>query len=164
MYKTHGYILGLFLCFITVLSAAAQEQKTFKESLADLKKAFHPAKAFILPFRDSTNEDLQAFLFAVQTTKGVNGAELKIKNGKAVITVNTKTSMVSVWDNLEKEYRNRYTVTDRTPDGFILADSYQTNATANQGTQSTSQKQNNPPPTTSSQKQNNSHATKPKHR
>ena len=34
--------------------------------------------------------------------------------------------MVTIWDNLEKEFRNRYTVTERTPQGFILADSYQT--------------------------------------
>ena len=95
--------------------------------MADLKKSFNPDKAFILPFSDSTNEDLQAFLYSVQGTKGVTGAELKMKGGKAVITVHTKNSMVTIWEKLEKEFRNRYTVTERTPQGFILADSYQTN-------------------------------------
>lgn len=106
-------------------TVAAQTQKTLKETLGDLKKSFHPDKAFILPFSDSTNEDLQAFLFSVQQTKGVNNAALKMKEGKAVITVDTKNSMVTVWNSLEKEFRNRYTVTDRTPFGFVLADSYQ---------------------------------------
>ena len=104
----------------------AQQQKTFKESMADLKKSFHPDKAFILPFRDSTNEDLQAFLFSVKETKGVNNAILKMEGQKAVITVDTKGSMVSVWNNMEKEIHNRYKVVDRTPDGLILTDSYQT--------------------------------------
>jgi len=104
----------------------AQGQKTFKESMADLKRSFHPDKAFILPFSDSTNEDLRAFLFSVKETKGVNNATLKMEGQKAVITVDTKGSMVSVWNNMEKEIHNRYKVVDRTPDGLILTDSYQT--------------------------------------
>lgn len=167
MRKSFIHLLVLFLLFIAFRPVAAQEQKTFKESLADLKKAFHPDKAFVLPFSDSTNEDLQAFLFAVQSTKGVKAAELKMKNGKAVIAVDTKNSMVNIWDNLDKEYRNRYTVTDRTPEGFILADSYQKDAGTNQSnTQATSssQKQNitATQSTIAKQKQDNSHSTKPK--
>src|SRR5207342_629680 len=107
--------------------AAAQEEKSLKESFGDLKKSFHPDKAFIMPFSDTTNEDLQAFLFSVRGTEGVKGADLKMEKGKAVITVDTKTSMVTMWNHLEKEFKNRYTVTDRTPKGFVLADSYQTN-------------------------------------
>ena len=129
----HKYINPLFVFVIFVYqlffqpALAQTEQKSLKESMADLKKSFNPDKAFILPFSDSTNEDLQAFLFSVQGTKGVTGAELKMKGGKAVITVHTKNSMVTIWEKLEKEFRNRYTVTERTPQGFILADSYQTN-------------------------------------
>jgi hypothetical protein len=94
--------------------------------MADLRKAFHPDKAFVLPFIDSTNEDLQAFLYSVKDTKGVKGAVLMIENKKAVITVDTKGNLISVWNNLPKEFRNRYTVAERTPQGFILIDSYQT--------------------------------------
>jgi len=110
------------------LSASAQQQKSLKESFADLKKSFHPDKSFILPFSDSTNEDLQAFLFAVKDTKGVRGATLKMENKKAVILVDAKGSMVTLWNNLPKEMRTRYTVEERTPDGFVLSDSYQTAA------------------------------------
>ena len=121
---------ALFIAFVlaTLLTtpSMAQEQKSLKESMADLKKSFHPDKAFILPFSDSTNEDLQAFLYTVKDTKGVKGAILTMKDKKAVITVDTKGSMVSVWNNLPKEMHNRYTVTERKPEGFILADSYQT--------------------------------------
>jgi|GEM_PF-3577167 len=104
----------------------AQKQPTLKQSLADLKKALHPDKAFIMPFRDTTNDDLKAFLYSVQGTKGVSGASLSLKGGKAVITVTTGNSLTSVWNNMEAEIHNRYKVTDRTPDGFVIADSYQT--------------------------------------
>lgn len=102
------------------------QQPTLKQSVADLKKAFHPDKAFIMPFKDTTNDDLKAFLFSVQSTKGVTGATLALKDGKAVITVNTKNSLLNIWNNMEAEIHNRYTITDRTADGFIIADSYQT--------------------------------------
>ena len=123
------FAITVSICIILVQPAMAQgqqNQKSFKESMADLKKSFHPDKAFVLPFSDSTNEDLQAFLFSVKDTKGVKGAVLTMQNKKAVITVDTKGSMVSVWNNLPKEFRNRYTVAERTPQGFILTDSYQT--------------------------------------
>jgi len=122
------YILLLFfllLCTGIAQLATAQAPKTFKESLADLKKAFHPDKSFILPFSDSTNEDLQAFLFAVRDTKGVRGATLKMENKKAVIMVDAKQSMLTLWNDLPKELRTRYTVEERTPQGFVLSDSYQ---------------------------------------
>jgi hypothetical protein len=119
------FVLCLLSCKLMAQPATAQTQKPLKETMADLKKSFHPDKAFILPFTDSANEDLQAFLFSVQETKGVKAAALKMKGQKAVITVDTKSSMVAVWDNLPKEMRNRYAVTERTPDGFILSDSYQ---------------------------------------
>ena len=123
------FVLLLFACqAITHRVIAQTEEKTFKEQMADLKKSFHPDKAFILPFNDSANEDLQAFLFEVKGTKGVNGAQLSMKNQKAIITVNTKQSMVSVWNNLPKEMRTRYTVSERTSNGFTLTDSYQNTA------------------------------------
>jgi len=118
----------ILLIFLPAQFLLAQGQKSLKESMADLKKAFHPDKAFILPFSDSTNEDLQAFLYSVRTTKGVDAANLKMKGKKAVITVDTKNSMVTVWNNLEKELRNRYKVADRTQEGLILTDSYQSAA------------------------------------
>ena len=140
------FLLILFTCQSFVQPARAPaEQKSLKESMADLKKSFHPDKAFIMPFSDTTNEDLQAFLFSVQGTEGVKGADLKMENGKAVITVDTKTSMVTMWNHLEKEFKNRYTVTDRTPKGFVLADSYQTNnqtSAANKEATKDVQKQN----------------------
>lgn len=113
------------LCTFFMQSSIAQQQKTLKQSMADLKKSLHPDKAFVLPFSDSTNEDLQAFLFSVKEVKGVNNATLKMKDKKAIITVDTKNSMVSVWNNMEKEIHNRYKVADRTPDGFIITDSEQ---------------------------------------
>jgi hypothetical protein len=113
------------LCTFLVRPAIAQQQKTLKQSMDDLKKALHPDKAFILPFSDSTNEDLQAFLFSVKEVEGVVNATLKMKDKKAVITVDTKSSMVSVWNNMEKEIHNRYKVVDRTPDGFIITDNEQ---------------------------------------
>lgn len=127
MNKYNRLLFIVFICLLQSLiqPVTAQEQKTFKESMADLKKSFHPHKAFILPFSDSTNEDLQAFLFSVKETKGVNNATLKMKGQKAVITVDTKGSMVSVWNNMEKEMHNRYKIVDRTPEGLILTDSYQ---------------------------------------
>jgi|SRR5690348_5803533 hypothetical protein len=112
------------ICQFTAYTALAQ-QPSLKQSLADLKKAFHPDKAFIMPFKDTTNDDLKAFLFSVQGTKGVTGTTLSLKNGKAVITVITKNSLLNVWNNMEAEIHNRYKVTDHTPDGFIIADSYQ---------------------------------------
>jgi hypothetical protein len=127
MNKYNGLLFIVFICLCQLLQPVmAQQQKTLKESMADLKKSFHPDKAFVLPFSDSANEDLQAFLFEVKETKGVNNTTLKIKNEKAVITVDTKSSMVSVWNNLPKEIHNRYKVIDRTPEGLILTDSYQT--------------------------------------
>jgi len=128
MNKYNRLVLIVFICLWQSLAqpVMAQQQKTFKESMADLKRSLHPDKAFILPFSDSTNEDLQAFLFSVKGTKGVNNAILKMKGQKAVITVDAKESMVSVWNNMEKEMHNRYKIVDRTPDGFILTDSYQT--------------------------------------
>ncbi|MGH2566205.1 MAG: hypothetical protein ACRDE5_16925 [Ginsengibacter sp.] len=126
MNKYIGILILLCVCILIQPAMAQQEQqKTLKESMADLKKSFHPDKAFVLPFTDSTNEDLQAFLFSVKDTKGVKGAVLTMKDKKAIITVDTKGSMVSIWNNLPKEFRNRYTVADRTPQGFILTDSYQ---------------------------------------
>ena len=125
------FTLQLLLCLCLVKQATAQTEKTFKESFADLKKSFHPDKCFIMPFADSTNEDLQAFLFAVKETKGVKNAWIKMDNQKVVVVVEAKGSMVSVWDNLDKEMRNRYTVTERTPQGFILADKFQTNSIPN---------------------------------
>ena len=115
----------LLLCLCIASSSTAQQQKSLKESFADLKKSFHPDKSFILPFSDSTNEDLQAFLYAVKDTKGVRDAKLKMENKKAVILVDAKGSMVSLWNNLPKEMRTRYTVEERTPEGFVLSDSYQ---------------------------------------
>ncbi len=119
----------MLFTFISVSQLAAPrvlaQQQTLKQSMADLKKAFHPDKAFIMPFKDTTNDDLKAFLFSVQGTKGVTGATLSLKDGKAVITVITKNSLLSVWNNMETEMHNRYKVIDRTPEGFIIADSYQ---------------------------------------
>ena len=118
-----------FVCICTcqlIAQRGISQQPGLKQSMTDLKKAFHPDKAFIMPFKDTTNDDLKAFLYSVQTTKGVTGATLSLKNGKAVITVNTKNSLVNVWNNMEAEIHNRYRVTDRTPDGFIVEDSYQT--------------------------------------
>ena len=115
----------IYICQFTAQQVMSQ-QPTLKQSMADLKKALHPDKAFIMPFKDTTNEDLKAFLYSVQSTKGVTGATLSLKGGKAIITVNTKNSLVSVWNNMEAEIHNRYKVTDRTPDGFIVQDSYQT--------------------------------------
>lgn len=122
----HGtmWFACICICQFTAYTALAQ-QSNLKQSMADLKKAFHPDKAFIMPFKDTTNDDLKAFLFSVQGTKGVTGATLSLKNGKAVITVITKNSLLNVWNNMEAEIHNRYKVTDRTPDGFIIADSYQ---------------------------------------
>lgn len=126
----HNKIVGccVLLCLCTMLArpvAAQQNQKSLKQSMADLKKALHPDKAFILPFTDSTNEDLQAFLFAVESTKGVQGAKLNMKGGKAVITVDASESLTSIWNNMDKEFHNRYRLVDRTTDGFILEDTYQ---------------------------------------
>lgn len=151
--QKHKLFLIIFCCLGGQLlpgMATAQTQKSLKETFGNLKKSFHPDKAFILPFSDSANEDLQMFLYSVQQTKGVNSAVLKIEGGKAVITVDTKNSMVTIWNNLEKEFRNRYTVTERTPNGFILADSYQTgaeitpaaNASTKNASSKTAQKQN----------------------
>jgi len=125
-YKRLLFIVFMCLWQLLIQPVMAQEQKTFKQSMADLKKSLHPDKAFILPFSDSTNEDLQAFLFSVKETKGVNSAVLKMKDKKAIITVDTKGSMVGVWNNMEKEIHNRYKIAERTPDGFTLTDSYQT--------------------------------------
>ena len=108
-----------------VAQSLTAQQKTFKESMNDLKKALHPDKSFVLPFADSTNEDLQAFLFSVKQTKGVKTASLKMKGGKAVITVDASESLTSVWNNMDKEFHNRYKLVDRTTDGFILEDTYQ---------------------------------------
>lgn len=146
----HKYINSLFVllllaCQSLVQPVMAQEEKTLKESWGDLKKSFHPDKAFTLPFNDSTNEDLKAFLFEVQQTKGVHTAVLKMDGQKAIITVDAKGSMVSVWNNLPKEIRNRYTVEERTPQGFILSDSYQKSteaSTASNGSAPAAQKQN----------------------
>ncbi len=122
----HGIIGLACICICQLVAQQVMgQQPTLKQSMADLKKAFHPDKAFIMPFKDTTNDDLKAFLFSVQGTKGVTGAALSLKGGKAVITVNTKNSLLSVWNNMEAEIHNRYKVTDRTPDGFIIADSYQ---------------------------------------
>ena len=136
----HNYYKALIV-FLLVISqflvqpATAQEEKSLKESWTDLKKSFHPDKAFIMPFSDSANDDLQAFLFEVKEVKGVNGARLSLKNQKVSITVDTKQSMVSVWNNLPKEIRTRYTVSERTTNGFVLTDSYQTRAdTGNKST------------------------------
>lgn len=126
----HNY--SVLLVFLLIISqflaqpATAQEEKSLKESWTDLKKSFHPDKAFIMPFSDSTNDDLQAFLFEVKEVKGVTGARLNLKNQKITITLDTKQSMISVWNNLPKEIRTRYTVSERTTNGLVLTDSYQT--------------------------------------
>jgi hypothetical protein len=135
----HNYYSALFV-FLLIISqslvqpATAQEEKSLKESWTDLKKSFHTDKAFIMPFSDSANDDVQAFLFEVKEVKGVNGARLSLKNQKVAITVDTKQSMVSVWNNLPKEMRTRYTVSERTPNGFILSDSYQNVSNGNKNT------------------------------
>jgi hypothetical protein len=87
-----------------------------------------------MPFSDSANEDLRAFLFEVKEVKGVNGARLSLKNEKIAITVDTRQSMMSIWNNLPKEIRTRYTVSERTPNGFILTDSYQNVSNGNKNT------------------------------
>lgn len=126
-----NYCSALFV-FLLIISqflaqpATAQEEKSLKESWTDLKKSFHPDKAFIMPFSDSTNDDLQAFLFEVKEVKGVTSARLNLKNQKITITLDTKQSMISVWNNLPKEIRTRYTVSERTSNGLVLTDSYQT--------------------------------------
>ena len=134
MKKYYKFIFLLFF-FAGILprQPEAQENKTLKGSFSDLKKSFKPDKAFIMPFSDTANEDLQAFVFSVRQADGVKGADLKMENGKVVIVVDTKTSMVTMWNRLEKEFRNRYIVTERTPKGFVLADSYQTGAESSTG-------------------------------
>lgn len=128
----HNY--SVLLVFLLIISqflaqpATAQEEKSLKESWTDLKKSFHPDKAFIMPFSDSTNDDLQAFLFEVKEVKGVTSARLNLKNQKITITLDTRQSMISVWNNLPKEIRTRYTVSERTTNGLVLTDSYQTRA------------------------------------
>ena len=128
----HNYsVLLVSLLIISqslVQPATAQEEKSIKESWTDLKKSFHPDKVFIMPFSDSTNDDLQAFLFEVKEVKGVTGARLSLKDQKITITLDTKQSMISVWNNLPKEIRTRYTVSERTTNGLVLTDSYQTRA------------------------------------
>ena len=121
----HKFRLPLIFVLLLIAQSLSAQQKTLKESMADLKKALHPDKSFILPFADSTNEDLQAFLFSVNQTKGVKAASLKMKGGKAVITVDASESLTSVWNNMDKEFHNRYKLVDRTTDGFILEDTYQ---------------------------------------
>ena len=128
-----NYCSALFVCLLIISQslaqpATAQEEKSLKESWTDLKKSLHPEKAFIMPFSDSTNDDLQAFLFEVKEVKGVTGARLSLIDQKITITVDTKQSMVSVWNNLPKEIRTRYSVSERTTNGLVLADSYQAKA------------------------------------
>ncbi|MEO7983731.1 MAG: hypothetical protein ABI688_06595 [Bacteroidota bacterium] len=128
----HKYINTLFVLFVLasqflVQQATAQGQKTLKETMADLKKSLHPDKAFILPYRDSTDKDLKAFLFAVQETKGVVATQLKMEAQKAIITVDTKSSMANLWNHLPEEVRDRFRVEERTPTGFILSIDYPTN-------------------------------------
>ena len=130
-YTSVLFLSAMLLCLLTSERTTAQNDKSLNESWKDLKKSFHPDKNFIMPFSDSTNEDLQAFLFAVRETKGVKNAWIKMDNQKVVVVVEAKGSMVSVWNNLDKEMVNRYTVTDRTPGGFILADKYQSNTVQN---------------------------------
>jgi len=122
--RNHKSTPVLIFVLLIAQSLTAQ-QKTLKESMDDFKKALHPDKAFVLPFKDSTNEDLQAFLFSVKQTKGVKDASLKMKGGKAVITVDASESMTTVWNNMDKEFHNRYKLVDHTTEGFILEDSYQ---------------------------------------
>jgi hypothetical protein len=125
-----NYSSALFV-FLLIISqslaqpATAQEEKSLKENWTDLKKSFHPDKGFIMPFSDSANDDLQAFLFEVKEVEGVTGARLSLKDQKITITVDTKQSMMSVWNKLPKEIRTRYTVSERTTNGFVLTDSYQ---------------------------------------
>ncbi len=124
--KRNSVLFIFFICLQLINDPVnAQQQKTLKESMADLKKSFHPDKAFILPFKDSANEDLQAFLYTLKDTKGVKNAIVKMKDQKAVITVDTKNSLLNVWNNMPAEIHNRYKVVDRTTEGFILTDSYQ---------------------------------------
>ncbi len=124
--KRNSVLFIFFICLQLINNPVnAQQQKTLKESMADLKKSFHPDKAFILPFKDSANEDLQAFLYTLKDTKGVKNAIVKMKDQKAVITVDTKNSLLNVWNNMPAEIHNRYKVVDRTTEGFILTDSYQ---------------------------------------
>jgi hypothetical protein len=135
----HNYYnpLIVFLLIISqflVQPATAQEEKSLKENWADLKRSLHPDKTFIMPFSDSANEDLRAFLFEVKEVKGVNGARLSLKNEKIAITVDTRQSMMSIWNNLPKEIRTRYTVSERTQNGFILTDSYQNVSNGNKNT------------------------------
>ena len=125
-YRSALFVFLLIISQSLAQPATAQEEKSLKENWADLKKSFHPDKAFIMPFSDSANDDLQAFLFEVKEVKGVTGARLSLKNQKITITVDTKQSLVSVWNNLPKEIRTRYTVSERTTNGFLLTDSYQT--------------------------------------
>ena len=125
-YSRALFVFLLIMSQFLVQRARAQEAKSLKESWAEMKKSLHPDKTFIMPFTDSTNDDVQAFLFEVKEVKGVTGAQLSLKDQKVIITVNSKQSMVSVWNNLPKELRTRYTVSERTTNGFVLTDSYQT--------------------------------------
>ena len=127
-YRSALFVFLLIISQSLVQPAIAQEEKSLKESWTDLKKSFHPEKAFIMPFSDSANDDLQAFLFEVREVKGVTGARLSLKYQKIIVTLDTKQSTVSVWNNLPKEIRTRYTVSERTTNGFVLIDSYQTRA------------------------------------
>jgi hypothetical protein len=124
-YRSALFVFLLIISQSLVQPAIAQEEKSLKESWTDLKKSFHPEKAFIMPFSDSANDDLQAFLFEVREVKGVTGARLSLKYQKIIVTLDTKQSTVSVWNNLPKEIRTRYTVSERTTNGFVLTDSYQ---------------------------------------
>jgi hypothetical protein len=127
-YRSALFVFLLIISQSLVQPAIAQEEKSLKESWTDLKKSFHPEKAFIMPFSDSANDDLQAFLFEVREVKGVTGARLSLKYQKIIVTLDTKQSTVSVWNNLPKEIRTRYTISERTTNGFLLTDSYQTRA------------------------------------
>ena len=69
-YTSVLFLSAMLLCLLTSERTTAQNDKSLNESWKDLKKSFHPDKNFIMPFSDSTNEDLQAFLFAVKEQKG----------------------------------------------------------------------------------------------
>ncbi len=122
LHQLKSFYISLVLFILTSSSLAAQESKSLKESLADLKKSFKPDKAFFIPTADTSNPDIQAFVSEVRKVKGVEGTSFTIRDNGTYILLNTKNSMTNVWNNLPGEIHDRYQVTERTEKGFKLLD------------------------------------------
>jgi hypothetical protein len=132
--KLFSKLLFAAVLMLANITAFSQEKpKSLEETLGALKKSFKPDKAFIFPAVDSNNTIIRTFAEKVAAVEGVKKVSFQMKDNSTYILLDTKNSMISVWNKLPADFRTGYRITERLPEGFKMANTNTQSVTTNPG-------------------------------